>query len=136
VLPLQIREFFDQLFHLLMVLHRFPDALFPVTRHKQLAQLSSLPPDQIEAGMKLASGAATAWFPAANIAQGESAAEEPGGVDDLGQAGTAAPFAIRELGALHKASAILRTTVYKKHRFVKPEARMRICYQRFRKGQF
>ncbi len=73
-LPFQIRELFDQLFHLLVVLNRFPDAPFPLPRHKQLAQLSPLPSNQVEAGMEFSPSAVTTGFAAADVSQGEGAA--------------------------------------------------------------
>jgi hypothetical protein len=82
-LPFQIREFFDQLFHLLVVLNRFPDAAFPFPRHKQLAQLSSLPSNQVEAGMGLSLSAVTTRFAAPDVSQGEGAAEKASLVNDL-----------------------------------------------------
>jgi hypothetical protein len=103
-LPFQIREFFDQLFHLLVVLNRFPDAPFPLPRHKQLAQLSPLPSNQVEAGMGLSPSAVTTGFAALDVSEGEGAAEKTSLVNDLRQAGAAAAFAIGELRALHGAS--------------------------------
>jgi hypothetical protein len=103
-LPFQIREFFDQLFHLLVVLNRFPDAPFPLPRHKQLAQLSPLPSNQVEAGMELSPSAVTTGFAAVHVSQGEGAAEKTSLVNDLRQAGAASPFTIGELCAPHRAS--------------------------------
>jgi hypothetical protein len=91
----------------LVVLNGFPYALFPLPRHKQLAQLSPFSPNQIETSMELSPGTPTTWFAAANVSQGEGAAEKTDGVDDLRQAGAAPTFAIRELRALHGASNLL-----------------------------
>jgi len=103
-LPFQIREFLDQLFHLLVVLNRFPGAPFPFPRHKQLAQLSPLSSNQIQAGMGLSPSAVTTGFAALDVSQGEGAAEKMSLVNDLRQAGAASPFAIGKLRALHGAS--------------------------------
>ena len=83
--------------------------------------------------MEIPPGAATAGFAATNVSHGEGTAEKTSTVDDLCQAGTALPFAIRDLGALQVASGVLRTKVYKNLGLSRAETRMRICYQAFRK---
>src|SRR5258708_39501789 len=93
-LPFQIRKFFDQLFHLLVVLNRFPDAPFPLPRHKQLAQLSPLPSNQVEAGMELSPSAVTTGVAAVDVSQGEGAAEETRLVNELRPGGAEAPVTI------------------------------------------
>jgi hypothetical protein len=85
-LPLQIGEFFDQFFHLLVVLDGLPHALFPLPRHEHLAQLPFLPSDQVQTGMQLPLGAMATGFATANIPQREGAAQKARGADDLGQA--------------------------------------------------
>jgi len=132
-LPLQIREFFDQLFHLLVVLNGFPDALLPLPRYKQLAQLSPLPSNQVEAGMELSPSAVTTGFATVDVSQGEGAAEKTSLVNDLRQAGAAAAFAIGELRALHGASHFLYTIVYKKRSLSRAKTRMRICHRESKK---
>jgi hypothetical protein len=87
-----------------VVLNRFPDAPFPFPRHKQLAQLSPLPSNQVEAGMGLSPSAVTTGFAALDVSQGEGAAEKTSLVNDLRQAGATSPLAIGELRALHGAS--------------------------------
>jgi len=96
-LPLPIGQFFDQPFHLLVVLDGLPHALFPLPRHEQLAQLPPLAPNQVEAGMELSPGATTTGFAAANVPQREGATEKAGSVHDLRQAGPAPTFPIREV---------------------------------------
>jgi len=88
----------------LVVLNRFPDAPFPFPRHEQLAQLSPLSPNQVQAGMGLSPSAVTTGFAALDVSQREGAAEKTSLVNDLRQAGAASPFAIGELRALHGAS--------------------------------
>src|SRR6267143_1177452 len=82
-LPLQIREFFDQLFHLLVVLDGFPDTPFPLPRHEQLAQFSPLSSNQVEAGMQFSPSAATTGLAAVDVSQGEGTAEKTSLVNDL-----------------------------------------------------
>jgi hypothetical protein len=103
-LPLQIGELFDQLFHLLLVLHGLPYAFFPLPRHKHLTQFSTLPSDQVETGMELSMGAATTRFATADVSDGEGAAKKAGLVDDLRQARATSSLAIGELRARHGAS--------------------------------
>jgi hypothetical protein len=96
-LPLQIGEFFNQLFHLLLILDRLPHAVFPLARHEHLAQLPSLASDQIQTGMQFSSGAMTAGFATTDISDGESAAQKASGVDDLRETRSLLPFPGREL---------------------------------------
>jgi hypothetical protein len=109
VLPFQIGEFFDQPLYLLLVLDGFPYALFPLPRYEQLAQLSPLPPNQVETGVEFSPSTTTTGFTAAHVAQRKGAAEKAGGVDDLCQAGAAPTFAIRELRAVHRASNLVKS---------------------------
>src|SRR5258708_13137512 len=76
-LPFQIRKFFDQLFHLLVVLNRFPDTPFPLPRHKQLAQLSPLSSNQVQAGVELSPSAATTGFAPPDLSQAASSPPQP-----------------------------------------------------------
>jgi hypothetical protein len=103
-LPFQIRKFFDQPFHLFLVPDGFPDARFPLPRHKQLVKLSALAANQVQASMRLAVGTAAVALPAADVAYGKGAAEETGRVNDLREPRTASPLTIRELRTLHGAS--------------------------------
>jgi hypothetical protein len=96
-LPLQIGEFFDQLFHLLVILDGLPNPLFPLPRHEHLAQLPSLPSDQVQTGMQLSLGAMATGFATADIPQSEGAAQKASGVDDLRQAGPLPTFLGSEL---------------------------------------
>src|SRR5258708_22745558 len=133
-LPFQIRKFFDQLFHLLVVLNRFPDAPCPLPRHKQLAQLSPLSSNQVQAGVELSPSAVTTGFAAPDVSQGEGAAEKTSLVNDLCQTGATSPLAIGELRALHGASHLLYTIVYKNNSLSRAKTRMRICHWDSRKG--
>lgn len=101
-LPLQLRELFDQLFHLLVVLDRFPNAPFPLPRNEQLAQLSPLPSNQVETIMEFPLRAATAGFATANVSQREGTAQQTSLVNDLRQAGAASPFVSGELCTGHR----------------------------------
>jgi hypothetical protein len=55
-------------------------------------------------------------------------------VNDLRQAGAATPFTIGELRALHRASHLLYTIVYKNRSLPRAKTRMRICYRESKKG--
>ena len=79
MLPFQIGEFFDQPLYLLLVLDGFPYALFPLPRYEQLAQLSPLPPNQVETGVEFSPSTTTTGFTAAHVAQRKGAAEKAGG---------------------------------------------------------
>jgi hypothetical protein len=70
----------------LLVLNRFPDAPFSLPMHKQLAQLSPLSSNQVEAGMELSASAVTTGFAALDVSQGEGATEKTSFVNDLSQA--------------------------------------------------
>src|SRR5260370_4388081 len=96
-LPLQIREFFDQLLHLLLILDGLPHAVFPLTGHEHLAQFPSLASDQIETSMQFSAGAMTAGFATTHIAHGKGAAQEASDVDDLRQTRSLLPFPSGEL---------------------------------------
>jgi hypothetical protein len=79
--------------------------------------------------MELPPSAVTTGFAAVNVSQGEGAAEKMSLVNDLRQAGAASPFTIGELRALHGASHLLYTIVYKKKSLSRAKTRMRICHQ-------
>jgi hypothetical protein len=84
--------------------------------------------------MELSSGTTTTRFAAANVSEREGATEKAGGVDDLRQAGAVPTFAIRELRAVHRASDLLHTIIYKKGRLSRAKTGMRICYREGRKA--
>src|SRR6201998_2304924 len=112
----------------MVILDGLSHPLFPLFRYEQLAQLSPLPPNQVETGVQLAAGTTTTRFATTHVAEREAAAEEAGGVDDLRQAGAASTVPIRELRAGHRASNLLYTIVYKKQLSSRAKTGMRICY--------
>ena len=84
--------------------------------------------------MGLSPSAVTTGFAAVDVSQGEGAAEKTSLVNELRQAGATSPLAIGELRALHGASHLLYTIVYKKKWLSIAKTRMRICYRKSKKG--
>jgi hypothetical protein len=84
--------------------------------------------------MELSPSAVTTGFAAVDVSQGEGAAEKTSFVNDLRQAGAPSPFTIGELCALHGASHILYTIVYKNSLLSRAKTRMRICDRESKKG--
>jgi hypothetical protein len=63
--------------------------------------------------MEFSPGAVTIGFTTTDVPQGKGAAEKTSLVNELRQAGAPSPFTIGELRALHEASYLLYTIVYK-----------------------
>jgi hypothetical protein len=128
-LPFQIRKFFDQPLHLLLVAHCFPNTSFPLPGHKQLVQFSAFTANQVQTSMGLSVSTATVGLSTAHGAHREGAAEETSLVHNLRQTRAATTLAIRELCTLQGSLLLLYTIVYKKLFLVNGQTPMRICCQ-------
>ena len=98
-LPLDLREFLQQLLDFLIALHALADALFPLLGHEHLARLTPLALHDVQRQVQFAVGTTTVRLPAPAPTRRQGAAEKTLAGDDLRQARTAFPLAGRKTGA-------------------------------------